>query len=277
MDPWDYGRESEEQRVETKSVRVERLAKEHRESEEKRLAGGIPVLAGRHADAAKLLSVFMPPPTAESRAASIRAFAKELDSKLGVGARGVNVSQWAEDIINNQGPMAGVFAALDAKAHDLEQMVDSYIETGDDGMFSEVEPEWGRDRQEWADVVRTSLNKFVHGDMDQMSLLDLVMINNAYQASDPTTFDVTDRQLGVIYEYLTCALEFKHIEKQLRSQFQADQTVTLGGLTGALELNGTKGTLADFDQPSGRWVVTCADGVRRKLKAENIQPVQQLG
>ena len=44
---------------------------------------------------------------------------------------------------------------------------------GDVKLFEQIEPEWGRDPQEWADVVRTSLNKLVHGDIDQMSCLDL--------------------------------------------------------------------------------------------------------
>lgn len=267
---------------------VERRAAQARDSDEKKAAdmldimqsvakGGLPVVAGSTGDASKDIVVAMPPPTAESRARSLRSFAEGVDRKLGVLARGFDVRMWAEDVCSDSGPMAGVFAALDARAQELQRMVDAYIALGDEGVFRTIEPLWGRDRQAWCNVVRTALNKFVHGDLDQMSHLDLILINNAFQASDPDEFDTGDRQLALVFEFLSCALEFKSRERELLRQFQPGQTVTLTGLLRAPHLNGSIGVLQRFDENAGRWEVRCSDGAVRKVKAENLEISQMMG
>lgn len=58
---------------------------------------------------------------------------------------------------------------------------------------------------------------------------------------------------------------------------QLGQRVTLGGLTGAVELNGAEGTLTQWDEEKGRWCVQLRSGEVKALKPDNLTVYEDAG
>ncbi|KAL1519218.1 hypothetical protein AB1Y20_003477 [Prymnesium parvum] len=90
----------------------------------------------------------------------------------------------------------------------------------------------------------------------------------------------TGRGWSVVYgdDPLCAALECAHARSLVRSEAQGEvrggQTVRLAGLRARPELNGERGIALRFLDEEGRWAVRLADGEAKKLKPQNLVPLE---
>jgi len=113
-------------------------------------------------------------------------------------ARRFNARQFFTDFIAK-----GYLNILSRSAPRLRAMMDSYKQDHLDSLAQQL----GMDLLELRERCDEALVKFMDCQLSRMASLDLVLIHNAFQVSDPIRFPITDEDLVVVFDVVSCALK----------------------------------------------------------------------
>jgi len=80
----------------------------------------------------------------------------------------------------------------------LLTMINTYIQENIDLLSKQLK----RNPDECQQICEQALEKFLQCDFAHMTLFDVVLINNAYQSSDPIEYPVDDLQLRILFDMI---------------------------------------------------------------------------
>ncbi|CAF1060430.1 unnamed protein product [Rotaria sp. Silwood1] len=87
---------------------------------------------------------------------------------------------------------------LDSQQIRLITMMNTYIEENIGFLSKQLK----LNSNECQQICKKALEKFIQCDFTHMTLLDIDLINNAYQSSDPIEYPIDDLQLRIIFDMI---------------------------------------------------------------------------
>jgi hypothetical protein len=87
---------------------------------------------------------------------------------------------------------------LDSQQSRLLTMMNTYTQENLDILSNQFK----QNQNQYQQLCKQALEKFLRCDFVHMTLVDVILLNNAYQSSDPIEYPIDDPQLKILYDMI---------------------------------------------------------------------------